>query len=119
MTETVLWTNPSPTSDFTSQTVTLSDDINNYAFIKIQFRRSIGDSTTANVIYAIEDLKKYVGNGSLFGAMSLWSGTTSSFARRIGYVSDTKISISSLTQIGGNSAAGQSSGAPTQIIGMK
>ena len=35
--ETVLWTNPSPTSDFAAQTVTLSDSISNYDYIKFEY----------------------------------------------------------------------------------
>ena len=35
--ETVLWTNGSPTASFAPQDVTLSDDIDNYDFLKIEF----------------------------------------------------------------------------------
>lgn len=44
-TETVLWTNGSPTSQFAAQTITLSDDYSNYDYIEVYFRLSTSDDT--------------------------------------------------------------------------
>lgn len=44
---TVLWTNPSPTSSFPEQVVTLSDDLDNYTYLEIISRQS---TSSGNII---------------------------------------------------------------------
>ncbi len=39
---TVLWTNPSPSSEFAQQVVTLNDDLDNYTYLEIISRQSTG-----------------------------------------------------------------------------
>lgn len=41
--ETLLWTNPSPTSSQAMSTITLSDNYTNYDLIKVEIRRTTGD----------------------------------------------------------------------------
>ena len=48
--ETVLWTNASPTSSFTAQVITLSESIDNYDFIKLEYRRTTSDATICKVL---------------------------------------------------------------------
>lgn len=49
--ETVLWTNPSPTSSFAGGTIAdLSDDINNYDYLKFEYRHS----TSVDILYNID-----------------------------------------------------------------
>lgn len=49
MKETVLWTNPSPTSGFTQQSVTLSDNFTNYNYIKVTWAYSISSTTSIGI----------------------------------------------------------------------
>ena len=39
-TETVLWTNSSPTSNFADQNVTLSDSMSNYDYLKFTYKKA-------------------------------------------------------------------------------
>lgn len=60
-TETVLWTNPSPTADFAAQTVTLSDSIDNYKYLKIKYCFSTSYNTgncLSNYIISVDEFKK-------------------------------------------------------------
>lgn len=50
-TGTVLWDNPSPTSNFTSQTVTLSDDLSNYKHLEVV---AIDNATATTPTYTSE-----------------------------------------------------------------
>lgn len=60
-TETVLWTNPSPTADFAAQTVTLSNSIDNYKYIKIKYCFSKSYNTgnyLSDYIISVDEFKK-------------------------------------------------------------
>ena len=60
-TETSLWTNPSPSSDFAAQTITLSDDMDNYEYIKIKYCFSASYNTgnyLSDYIISVDELKK-------------------------------------------------------------
>ena len=49
--ETTLWTNSSPTSNFNSQSVSLSDDYTNYKKIRFYYRVSTSDDTETYIEY--------------------------------------------------------------------
>jgi hypothetical protein len=101
MTETTLWTNSSPTSAFVSQDVTLSQDIDNFDYLKITVRASTTTSTSIGVIISVSDFKKTVttGQGVSFG---ICGGNSGSHARRaVAYSSDTKVWFSAA--LSGNS----------------
>ena len=119
--ETTLWTNSSPSSSFADQTVTLSDNINNYTHLKIKFNRSTTDTTTkTEVIYTVKEFKKYVvGANSFNGAVAFYASTStgSAYARRILYMSDTSIRFSTMYQVGG-SYSDNGACIPTEIVGI-
>lgn len=96
--ETILWTNSAPTSAFAAQNVTLSDDINNYKYIKISFRVSTSNSETSSVIMSVEDLK----NTDVFDSTGLTYGSMSGNGYKVRdyyYVNNTSISFTSGYQI--------------------
>ena len=122
LSETSLWSNNSPSTSFSSQTVSLSDDINNYSYLKFKFNRSTSDSTNnAEVIYTVDEFKKYtVATNKFNGAVAFFggSGTSATYARRFWYTTDTSVSFDSMYQIGGT-YSDNGAGIPTEIIGMK
>ena len=127
LTPTTLWSNNSPSTNFpssgTSTTqVNLSDDIDNYTYLKFKFNRSTTDTTNqAEVIYTVEEFKKFTANSSKFmGAVAFYSstGTSNNYSRRFWYVSNTKVAISVMYQIGGT-YSDNGAGIPTEIIGLK
>ena len=50
-TETVLWTNNSPTSTFANQTVTLSDNISDYDYLCFEYRSTTGSSAKTSKVF--------------------------------------------------------------------
>ena len=124
MSETVLWTNPSPTSTFAGQTVTLSDNISNYKYIAIEVRWNNSTATSIKYIYDTAELPNCVGGKTseypipYFGIF--YNGTTF-YYRPCTYVSDTQIAF-------GNGYYNTASAKPTlnntaiipvKIIGLK
>ena len=51
MSETVLWTNPAPTTNMTSTTITLSQSISNFDFVKLYWRVSTSNNTETYNLY--------------------------------------------------------------------
>lgn len=49
ITEKSLWTNNAPSAAYSSDTVTLSENLDNYDYVKVKFRRSTGASTEYEV----------------------------------------------------------------------
>lgn len=61
----VLWNNSAPTSDFASQTITLSDNINNYSYYEIIYKAtkdSIRAKSTGKIMISLGSLMDYTIN---------------------------------------------------------
>lgn len=115
-TETSLWTNSAPTSAFAAQTVTLSDSISNYKYIKIKYRVSNSNSETSSVIMSVEDLK----NTDTFDSTGLTYGSMSGNGYKVRdyyYVNDTSISFTAGYQIN-YVATDNNSCIPLEITGL-
>lgn len=106
--ETVLWTNPSPTSSFIAQTITLSDDMNNYQFLKVVSTIS-KSSDTERIYYTKPDFYDVLIRGVVSGA---------SWVRILSKASDTTISITAANRLN-NTGTSTDNAIPTQIIGLK
>ena len=120
MSETVLWTNPSPSSGFAAQTLSLSQDIDNFKYLKFVY----GYSTTYNTEHlsfsiSVDDFKKCVANNNRSYGLCLTSRNSGNNFTRISFwVSDTSLSISNCYQFAGT-ASNNNLVIPVQIIGMK
>ena len=122
LTETVLWTNSSPTSSFSAQKVTLNDNISNYTYIKIISKMLTSRSEEETFIFPVDFIKTCTSGGSdgspkpklvVGGAQ-----TSINNARQAYYASDTSIYFMAnyrLNQSGSNNTWH----VPIQIIGMK
>lgn len=103
--ETVLWTNSSPTSSFANQVVTLSDDINNYDYIKFYFRVSTSNGNSQNVIASVKDFKNLTDatTSNSFVSLSSPNEYTGSYrmVRRLNYVSATSVRINTSVRANG------------------
>ncbi len=118
LSETVLWTNPTPTASFAARTITLSSDINNFKYLKIVHKLSTSNNTESSVMYAVDDFKNLIINvGYIFGTIS-GRPSGSNMARRIGYDSDTSIRFTDSSGIG-VSTTDNNSLIPLAIYGMK
>lgn len=97
LSETVLWTNSSPTSSFEGQTVTLSDDIDNYTYLKFTFIPTTSNTTDEiSIIYSVDDFKKLANNSSdpFFRGISPYAFSQSvACERAFFYISNTSVSF--------------------------
>lgn len=123
-TETSLWTNLSPTSNFSGQDVTLSESIDNFKYIAVKFKStttSSSDSQMATVIYKVEDIKKATSPSAALQPVSAFgnlnSGNTNYNYRYIVYKGSTTLFIAnaySINASGSNSALA----IPLEILGL-
>ena len=118
LTETDLWTNPSPTSSFGSDTVTLSQSYKNFDYLKISFRWSTSDSTSFSAIIPKATLESNVERTFAIGGNLSSSGKART---RVGYASsETSIYISNSYQLVTTTQSANSNYIiPTKISGLK
>lgn len=123
MTETALWTNSSPTSNFgnTTQTpynVTLSESYTNFDYIKIAFRFSTSVTTSAEIIMPKDVLARSTSVSTFAIGMNSGSGNT---RVRTGYAtSNTTIGFLGCYQTTSSSQSVSSAYIiPTKISGLK
>ena len=115
-TETTLWTNSSPTSSFASQTVTLSQDIDNFDFLKITARASTTSDKRIGVIISVSDFKNTVTTGQ-GASLGICGGNSGAHARRaVAYTSDTQVWFSGAASGG---TAYNNTAIPVSISGLK
>ena len=117
MTETTLWTNASPTTAFNEQDITISDDMNNYDYLKITVNYNNTSSTTLMDFYVkVADFKTMTGAGHFSFPAGLIHTNSVFYFRPFTYTSDTKVHAG-LTRYGSST-----SGAaliPVEIKGLK
>lgn len=115
--ETTLWTNASPTSAFAAQVVTLSDDIDNYDYLKVNYRHSTSNAIVCAALISPSDMKKSMydlGNNR----MEVTLGSEATYFRRMTYASDTSISFSTAYKIGATGSS-TSYSIPLSVVGCK
>ena len=114
--ETTLWTNPSPSSNFTAQAVTLSDTIRKFDFIRIYCKASTTDNSSSSLIVSIDDFLATVSYS--FKASIDYANISGRYDRAFNYINDTSLQIDQTYQVG---AGGTFNNLliPTQITGCK
>ena len=121
--ETTLWTNPSPSSAFAAQTVTLSQDFTTFDYVRIYWMQ--GSANTTDVFYI--DIPSDVmvesfiqsGNPKPFISLCAWRDDTNySMARRVFYSSNTKIQFTTAILMNGT-GTNNALIIPTKISGIK
>lgn len=121
-TETVLWTNDSPTSAFAAKTVTLSDSLENYDKLRIYAIRTTGtsDHVVSFDVNIAEDLDYFV-NGENKMAFSISMLGEKYNYSRIGYITTFKTGIYFTTAYRMNATSGHNTGycIPVKISGIK
>lgn len=124
MSETTLWTNSAPSSDFAAQTVTLSDSIQNYDYIKvyIAFAKDALTSVWSELMPISDFLNTVVVSGRGRGVVGLCEVSASSYIRyrNMYYETDTTIRFSNANTVQ-NSSAGQTNNCliPLRVVGCK
>lgn len=115
----LLWSNSSPTSAFGKQSITLSESISNYDFIKIKYRASTDQTKMVDVIMMITEYKKtsIAATGGICPALSYFA-SNGIFCRPFGYSTDTSISFGNSNHAGGTDS-NNSCAIPVAIYGVK
>ena len=125
MSETTLWTNSSPTANFSLSTITLSQGISSFDFIKIIFvgnksAYSSGSEYRQELICPASGLVNAVSTASYCrpSIMGRASGTSNYFARALTYVSNTSLQIDDAVRVKGTGTSNDIC-IPLQIVGLK
>lgn len=118
MSETTLWTNSAPTNDFSAQTVTLSDSIQNYKAIRIYYRISKTVSDTYYVDFPKELVLNSLNANDKPNMVIAAINSNLTYIRIIRYDSNTTYEIKDAYRI---NASGTQNAAviPTKICGLK
>ena len=117
MSETVLWTNPNQTGNFGATTITLSESVNNFKYIKVVFRFS---TQTNNQNYVIFPLDMWINSTATNGKNRcvIASYASNIFARGIAYASATSVTIGACYQVN-QTGSGNNYVIPVEVIGLK
>jgi len=115
-TETVLWTNNSPTSTFAGQTITLSDSLDNYTYVKIKYRISTSVSTESSAIVPVSEFVHMTQTSNTF-KIGTGSFNSSTYVRTAYYGSATTIVFNNGYQLGSTSQANRML-IPVSVIGI-
>lgn len=121
--ETVLWTNSASSSTFAAQEITLSDDIDNYDYIAIDYKyaNNTSDGDYSTVMQTPANIKKGGYNTSVTRcglALDYISGGNANYARQVFYVSDTKLRFDIGRQFGGTNSS-NANAIPLKVVGCK
>lgn len=122
MAETDLWTNSSPSSDWSVNSITLSQSISNFEFLKIYYKPTKSSSTSdvTAILVAVDDFKTFnntVNHGALFPTAKITS--SANWGRRAWYIDDTTMGVNNAgTQIFGT-GSNASNIIYTKVCGLK
>lgn len=118
---TQLWANSSPTSNYTSETVTLSQSMTNFDYLLFNFRVSTTVGTPIKFIVDVSEFKEWV-KGSYpsveFRASLKNTSSANNASRGVQYVSNTSVYITS-NQYVNSSGTAPSWMIPVSIQGLK
>lgn len=119
--ETVLWTNPSPTSEFTNQAVTLSDNISHYDYLIIKVQVNTNVSDYLDYCYDTNQIVNSTLSGNLNTPVFGVYANSYFYYRFCFYVSDTSLTFTHCIHNTSSGTASATDGAviPVQIIGVK
>ena len=121
-TETSLWTNQSPSSAFAAQTVSLSDNLSKYKYVKVKFKfetSSTSDNAMGSFIVSVDEFKKatYNSYNNIPTYMVGTANTSYHFSRYFEYVNDTSIYFSPAYTVN-NANSNNSRSIPLEILGL-
>ena len=116
-TETSLWTNASPSSNFSTQTITLSDSISKYKYIKFTYKVGVSVNTSSSFVIDVTELKKSLSES--YAPLLSYTCNYNSVARSRGivYVSDTQLTIRASYNVN-NTGGSDATCIPLEILGL-
>ena len=122
-TETVLWTNPDPTTTFNAQAVTLSESMGNYKYIGINFAYSTiygtGDCEST-ILLSVEDFRKGGYNTGVrrnTASMVMVNISNTARDRAVYYINDTSVRFDTCYQVA-SASSDNTNVVPLEILGI-
>lgn len=123
MKETTLWTNANPTSNMGSTTITLSQGLSNFKYLKIEFNYA---TSSSSIIFdsglfptdAFENVTQAAAKQALLLARNDGTIAGRIYARSIKYISDTSIGVGIPYVLNGTESITTNNLIPTKIIGV-
>lgn len=123
LTETVLWTNSSPTSEMAANTIlTLNDDYTNYDFLKITYRLSTTNDTEWDVVMSKDSVDTAISETTNSNRIALCAYGSASVSVRLLSRQDSTTTnklVASNSRTWGGTGTGTASMIPTKISGLK
>ena len=119
--ETTLWTNSAPTTAYTGGTVSLSEDIDNFDFLKITYRFNVSVSTENEIYIPISLFKLSVQSTSTnhnICTLGLQDSSNNFYVRNVFYASDTSVTFTTCYKENGSGNTGNGA-IPLTIVGCK
>lgn len=120
--ETVLWTNPSPTSNFAEQNIDLNSTVLGYDYIKIRYRQSAANAAEYSLIVPLAEYRasweSNTGNARAIVIFAVATTTNQVYSRRVFYRNVTSAKITDAI-LNGTTTLGNNLAIPLQIIGLK
>lgn len=118
LTETTLWTNSSPTSNMSATTVSLSQAVTNFDYIKFTYRFSTSNSSEYAVILSATDVTKSATTSGNFTIALMVRSSSYYRIRRVTYNSSTSLDVS-LAWDANHQGSSSSEAIPIKISGLK
>lgn len=123
MVETILWTNVNPTSSMGATTITLSQGLSNFKYLKIEFNHM---TSSSHIIFdsglfptdAFKNVTQAAAKQALLLARNDGSIAGRIYARSIRYISDTSIGVGIPYTLNDNNSLPTGYLIPTKIIGV-
>ena len=110
----LLWENPSPTSAFAGQEITLSDNLSNYSYYEVLW---LFASTAASIQLSTGKIE--VGKLPFLGTLSTVSGALAGYRRLTDSISDTSITFGNGTRITTSGTTDNAVCIPYKVLGYK
>lgn len=98
LSETVLWTNPSPTSNQAASTVSLTDNISNYKYIKIYWKNVSNGTWETSALVDVEEFTKWTSTYYAIGICASRTSTGTVYYRTVSYNNDNSVKISAASE---------------------
>ena len=115
-----LWTNNSPTSNFSNQVITLNDSIDNYDLIAFECKLNTTSNNTFTLFLSVNDFKNRSSSGKDFRVCSVSTQGNYNFHYRIfNYSNDTSINISHAWMDQYQQSYGNGYNIPLNVYGLK
>ena len=115
--QTVLWTNGSPSATFANTTVTLSDNLSNYDFVKIKWKSTTSVNQIGEIIVPVSVFASQASAPNYYNTFSL-GATASNYFRPVIYASDTTMTFGNSIMIRTNTTNNDYN-IVTEVIGLK